>query len=108
MKKSENFFIKKGGDFMKTKDISMQQSILRITVGTVLLLLIPLIAQWPWSTSDFVVMAVLIFIAGLGIDLFLRNKSSQKQKALVGLAIVVGILWLYVELAVGLFTNWGS
>lgn len=93
---------------MKTKDISMQQSVLRILVGTAALLLIPLIGQWPWSFSDFVVTAVLIFIAGLGLDLFLRNKSSQKQKALVGLAILIGILWLYVELAVGLFTNWGS
>lgn len=87
---------------------SMKKSLLRITLGTALLLMIPLLGRWPWTISDFILMAVLIFLAGLGIDLFIRQKSKNMNKAVIGIIIVLGILWLWVELAVGLFTNWGS
>jgi hypothetical protein len=100
---------------MKTKntEISLQTSLQRIAIGTGLILLIPLVmtqvsTEWNWSLSDFVVVAVLLFIAGFGIDFFMRNKSTNMQKAFIGIVIVLGMLWLYVELAVGLFTNWGS
>lgn len=93
---------------MKTKKITIQQSLTRIAIGTAGILLIPLLARWPWTLADFIVMAILLFIAGLGIDLFLRQKSKNIYKASIGIAIILGMLWLYVELAVGLFTNWGS
>ena len=111
----KSFFIqhienKKGGDTMKTKnkDIIMQNKVfLWIALGVALILSIPLIGQWPWSLGDFVVMGILLFGAS-SVFILLARVTSRKYRALVGVAILGAVLWLWVELAVGLFTNWGS
>jgi hypothetical protein len=59
-----------------------------------------------WTLSDFVVMGVLLFITGNTIDLTMRK--GGKYRVLGVALIVILFLWLWVELAVGLFTNWGS
>jgi len=79
-----------------------------VTIG---LLLIPLIAmqftsEVNWSLSDFVIMGVMIFVTGTMINLT-RLKMSKYKIAGV-LTILVLFLWLWAELAVGVFTNWGS
>lgn len=90
---------------MKTKNI-MQQSITKIILGTGLILMIPFIFQWPWTRSDFVVAGTLIFVLGILLDLVIRKGGKYRIPAAI--AIVLLFLWLWVELAVGLFTNWGS
>lgn len=73
------------------------------------LLLIPAIAmqftaEMNWGPEDFIAGAVLIGLAGLGIELALRLFRSPRAR-LVGIA---GVLFLFVlvwaELAVGIFT----
>ena len=73
------------------------------------LLLIPAIAmqftaEMNWGPEDFIAGAVLIGLAGLGIELALRLFRSPRAR-LVGMA---GVLFLFVlvwaELAVGIFT----
>jgi len=87
------------------------KNILRVALVTGSILLIPLIAmqftaEVNWTLSDFVIMGGLIFITGLLIDLAWRTLGKYRALAVVG---IVGLfLWLWVELAVGLFTNWGS
>lgn len=96
----------KGVDkFMNAKKIT-QNSFFRAALAAVFLLLIPFLGSWPWTRSDFIVMGVMIFTFGLGLDLVL--KKSGKHKIIAAMAIVLLFLWLWVELAVGLFTNWGS
>ena len=100
---------------MKTKNVAY------IALGTVLILLIPLILTllnpsaginggsgggWDWSPSDFVIMGIMLFGTGLMLDFTLRR--TGKYRMLIAAAIVIAFLWLWVELAVGLFTNWGS
>jgi hypothetical protein len=90
--------------------------IARIALGTVLVLLVPLVFTLlgsgvdgqgvHWTLSDFIIMGALIFIAGLAIDLILRK--AGKYRVYAGIAIVFLFLWLWTELAVGVFTNWGS
>ena len=93
------------------------KNIFRVVLVTVFLLLIPLVLQltigtgidgqgFNWTPSDFVVIGAMIFVAGLLIDLVIR-KTGRCRIALV-IAIILAFLWLWVELAVGLFTNWGS
>ncbi len=90
---------------MNSKSIT-QNSIFRAALAAVGLLMIPLLLQWPWTRSDFIVMGVMIFVFGFMLDLVL--KKAGKYKVAAAFAIVLLFLWLWVELAVGLFTNWGS
>ena len=95
---------------MKTKnnDLIMQNKVFHwIALATGLILLIPLLAQWPWTLSDFVVAGTLLFGFSSAFVLAAR-KAQKKHRLVIGAAFLVLFLWLWVELAVGLFTNWGS
>lgn len=73
-----------------------------------LLLLIPFMAmqitdQVDWSLFDFLIMGLLLFLVGTGIDFILRkNKSSQKRLLFITL-IIICFLLIWAELAVGIF-----
>lgn len=79
---------------------------------TVITLLIPLSAmqltdQVNWDRSDFIVMAVLIFCLS-SLCAFISNRIAVKYRMAVIAAFVVAFLYLWAELAVGVFTAWGS
>lgn len=87
------------------------KSISRVLVGTALILAIPLIAmqftrEVNWTLSDFVIMGILLFGTGLLLDYVTR--MGGKNKVLLGAAVVLGFLYIWAELAVGIFTNFGS
>ena len=72
------------------------------------LLLIPLVIMpfsdaVQWSVFDFVIMAVLLFFLGLGLDLvrFYVKAVSLRWFLLVLLLLLFLVVW--VELAVGIF-----
>lgn len=83
----------------------------RIAILTAGLLLIPLIAmqftdQVNWNVFDFLVAGAMLFLAGCAVD-FMLKKTGQRR--VWGIAFVILVfLWLWAELAVGVFTNWGS
>ena len=92
-------------------DSMTDYSVTRAALMTGLVLLVPLVAmqfteEVNWTTSDFMVMGVLVFITGLLVDVAARKAGKYRAVAITG--IVLLFLWLWVELAVGLFTNWGS
>lgn len=93
----------------------------RIGLGTLALLIIPLVLTllnptahlnggmgggWDWSPSDFVIMGAMIFGVGLLLDWTLRR--GGKHRFIAAGVILFLFLWLWAELAVGIFTNWGS
>jgi hypothetical protein len=98
------------------------KNLLRIIAVVAGLLLIPFLAmqfQIPvydpgsgfdsgvnWTLSDFVMMGTLLLIVGIGLDLVYRK--AGKYKTLAVIVIVGAFFWLWAELAVGVFTNWGS
>jgi hypothetical protein len=91
--------------------MALHKRIIGIALAVGLILLVPLVAmrftgEVSWTLSDFVVMGALLFITGLGIDLAWRKMG--KYRIVGAIVVVVAFLWLWVELAVGLFTNWGS
>lgn len=59
-----------------------------------------------WTLSDFVIAGVLLFGAGLLLDMALRKAGKYRLAAAA--AITFAFLLLWAELAVGIFTNWGS
>lgn len=90
---------------MNLKSIT-NNSIVRATLGTVTILMVPFLGKWPWSPSDFIVMGTMIFITGLMLNL--TSKKMGKYKVTAIIVIILMFLWLWAELAVGVFTNWGS
>ncbi len=75
------------------------------------ILLVPLIGMQfssgiDWSLSDFVIIGVILAVAGLLFEIVMR--TAGKYRAALSLVIFFGVLWLWAELAVGVFTNWGS
>ena len=80
----------------------------RPVIFTVLVLLIPLVAmqfteEVNWDLADFVIGGVLLFVVGVGYELLF--KKIKKPSRRLALAIVLGLLFIYVwaELAVGIF-----
>ena len=99
----------------------MHKDMLRIAVVTVFILLIPLVLTllnpnaeinggsgggFDWMPGDFAVMGALLFGTGLLLNFALRKAGKYKLPAV--LAIVLGFLYIWAELAVGIFTNLGS
>ena len=74
-----------------------------IIVLVAILLLVPVIAKFPWSRTDFVTAAFLLFGTGLTCELVLRTvKKFEYRIALCG-AILLALFLIWAELAVGLF-----
>lgn len=60
-----------------------------------------------WTLSDFIVMGILI----LGISslfVLVAKMTPKKYRTIIGIGFLLAFLWLWAELAVGIFTNWGS
>lgn len=88
-----------------------KSSFSRAAFGTIGLLLIPLVAmqftsEVNWTLSDFVVMGTMLFITGFALDQVLKRGGTYRF-AVAGIIILL-FLWLWAELAVGIFTTWGS
>lgn len=61
-----------------------------------------------WTGGDFMVMGLMLLCAGLAIELVVRTIATG-NKRMMGVLVIIGLfLWLWAELAVGVFTNWGS
>jgi len=72
------------------------------------LLLIPLIAmqftnEVNWTLSDFIVAGVLLLGTGLIIDLVIRKTKNTKYRIAISVAVLIILLLLWAELAVGIF-----
>lgn len=83
------------------------QRILGMALITQLILVIPLLAmlftdEVNWSPTDFALMGVLLFSAGLAFILITRSEGRLIQRAAFGLAIGITLLMCWVNLAVGL------
>lgn len=95
----------------------LTQKILKVALWSLILLIIPLALQftigtgvdgqgWNWKLNDFVIIGVLIFILGVVIE-FIYKKFGRYRALGIAVALLA-FLWLWAELAVGVFTNLGS
>ena len=79
-----------------------------ILLTVALLLLIPLIAmqftdEVNWTPFDFVVAGVLLLGTGLIFDLVIRKIKNIKYRVAISVALLVVLLLIWAELAVGIF-----
>ena len=91
-------------DLMSQKRVSIW-----IAIATSAILLIPLIAmrfttEVNWDETDFIIMGSLLFgMAGLFV--LVSRRLAAKQRVFVGGLFVLAFLYVWAELAVGVFTN---
>lgn len=98
---------------VKEADIIMQNKIfLWIAIATAAILSIPLIAmqfttEVDWKLNDFIIMGVLLFGTGFAF-VHVARVVPRKYRIVTGIAFFVALLYIWAELAVGIFTNLGS
>ncbi len=100
----------RGGVDMNTK---ITKSIVRVAAVTGAILLIPIIgmqvsSEWNWNLFDFIVMGALVFGTGSLIELARHKVKSEHRRSVIIAIIVLACLYVWAELAVGIFTNLGS
>ncbi len=84
-----------------------------IAIITLSILAVPLLAmqfssEVNWTLGDFIVMGILLFVSGLVWEFVRSRLNTPKAKLLAGVAVLFVLLYVWAELAVGIFTNIGS
>lgn len=79
-----------------------------IILTSAILLLIPLIAmqftdEVNWTLLDFVVAGTLLVGTGLIFDVILRKIKTTKYRIVISVSLLIALLLIWTELAVGIF-----
>jgi hypothetical protein len=95
----------------RTDIIAQNRIFVWIALATACVLLVPLVAmqftsEVDWRTNDFVVASALLF--GAGTLFVLAARMAPRYRAVLAIVFAAGLFYLWVELAVGVFTDWGS
>jgi hypothetical protein len=83
------------------------KSLARVALATFALLLMPAVAMFftdevNWGPGDFLVAAVLLGGTGLLLEFAVKRLHTQKSRVIAGGAIVMMLLFVWAELAVGI------
>ena len=88
--------------------IMQNKRLIIIVIISVIILFIPIIAmnytnEVNWNLLDFVIAGVLLIGTGLMCEFTLRKIKKTKYRIAIILAILVSLLIIWAELAVGIF-----
>jgi hypothetical protein len=78
------------------------RSVLGVALATAFILLIPLMANWPWTLGDFVFAGALLFGTGLAYVLVARMGGNIAYRFAVGVAVAAAFLLVWINIAVGI------
>lgn len=97
MKKSKN-----------ATQIEKNKDILLVAGTTILILLVPFVGMfvgddWNWGLADFVIGGGLIFGIGSIFVIAARKIKNHNQRVLIGSTLLFILLFIWAQLAVGLF-----
>lgn len=92
---------------------SLGKSLSHVAAVTAAVLMMPLVAMQftgdvNWTGSDFLIAGILLMATGLAFVLASRTVKTTRQRVLVGGLIALAFVYVWAELAVGIFTNLGS
>ncbi len=96
----------------ESETVSQKIPLLSLAIVTGVLLLIPFTAmlftdEVNWNIADFIVMGFLLFGFG-SIFLLVSRKTQGKNLIATGIALAIVLLFVWAELAVGVFFGLGS
>jgi peptidoglycan/LPS O-acetylase OafA/YrhL len=79
-----------------------------LLIITIILLLIPLIAmqytqEVNWGVNDFIIASFLLFGFAFTIEVIFRKVKSIKNRVILGLCLLLILVLIWAELAVGIF-----
>lgn len=82
------------------------KNIVRIAIGTGLILLVPLVAmqftdEVQWELPDFIIIGTLLMGAGLTFEA-ITARVDAKYRPVIVIAIVAAVLLIWAQLAVGI------
>ena len=83
--------------------IAQNKRLIGIVFGVVLLLFIPLVAGFPWTLADFVIMGILLLGTGFMCELIIRKVNNMDYRIGIIAVILVAFFLIWAELAVGIF-----
>lgn len=72
-----------------------------ITVAITMLLMVPLVARFPWSAFDFVAAGILLYGTGFTFEFVVRKARNAAYRMAFGVALGAALLLTWVNLAVG-------
>jgi hypothetical protein len=91
---------------------NVTKRLIRWAIAIVLILLIPLVLTirdggvegvgWNWTLFDFIFMGTLMFGAALVYELVSRKMTNGTYRAAVGVAVVTGLVLIWINGAVGI------
>ena len=99
---------------MKTKRILItQNTFIKNLLFSLAILIIPFTAsiiskEMKWTLFDYATTGVLIFITLTVLTLTLKVLKTKMQRTLAGIVIFLLFIYVYAELAVGIFTKLGN
>lgn len=93
-----------------SKQDQTNSALIRISAVTVIVLSIPMIAmqlssEWDWGIADFVIIGALVFTTGLVFEFVVRKLKKPAHRVVFGLLLLLALLAVYGELAVGIFST---
>ncbi len=96
---------------MKSKIVSpmsLNTRVLRIFLVTGLILLVPFVAMQltddvNWSLTDFVIIGILLLVAGSIYELVASKLKEPIHRAILAVAVAAIVFLIWAELAVGIF-----
>ena len=89
---------------MKSKNIFLILSIV-ITILFIPLIAMQFTTEVNWEISDFLIAGVLLFVFGILIELIIRKVKQVNLKVVFITVIILLLLLIWMELAVGLFNS---
>ncbi|HKK24049.1 MAG TPA: hypothetical protein VJ941_00415 [Gracilimonas sp.] len=92
---------------MNSKHNNLSQQITYVTLGTIFLLFIPLIAmqfsqEVAWTPADFLIAGTLLFITGSSYVMITQNAKHLAYKVAIGLMLFSILFLIWSNLAVGI------
>ena len=62
-----------------------------------------LTAEVDWNSADFILATCILLVVGISIEIVIRKIQSVNRRRIVIIGILILLILLWVELAVGIF-----
>lgn len=77
-------------------------------LAIVCILALPYIFNAPWTLFDYIVAGILLCATAVVFEIVTSRITTQKKKIIAGVSVILIAIYIWAELAVGIFTTLGS